>query len=522
MRKHIMGFFRNLWRDTSGVMLPYVTIMLPVIIGLGLLTVDGARFQSLQTQMQAAADAAALAGAAELNGKSGARSRATAAIDNYLSNHLSGMGIAAAVQHSTPTYYSALPPANQLPSNGTVATSDADAHFVLVMVTPVTFPALFPRPVIDSVHPYSFHFTTTSLSSSAQAVAGMDESICDVPPVYICNPWEGSGVSLSTALATPLQKRTEIKLLMDNSNNDSPGHFGFLVPPDGDVGASNLQEWISTTTPKACYKTSSVDLNTGNKQSALGGFNARLDIGADSSHAPDVNVRKGYVASSSGNWCAPQAKLDPNALGYPSSSPEIKYKDGFHDSTQSMAFPQDSCFSAGTCPQPYMGDGQWDCGSYWDFNHHTAAAAPSGCSTPAATTISRYDVYQYEIANNLVGDWSRGTGGTGTNANNWAPGGSPWSKKGEQGAPMCATGQGVPNRRVLAVAVIDCIANKAAMANGGQTANDVPVNAFAKFFLTRPVVTTGSSPDNGKIIGEFTGVVTNSDAKIYQNVKLYR
>ena len=108
-----MRFSRNLWRDTSGVILPYVTVMLVAIIGLGLLAVDGARYQSLQTQMQAAADAAALAGAAELNGKTGARSRATAAINNYLSNHLSGMGIATAVQHSAPAYYSALPPANQ-------------------------------------------------------------------------------------------------------------------------------------------------------------------------------------------------------------------------------------------------------------------------------------------------------------------------------------------------------------------------------------------------------------------------
>jgi Flp pilus assembly protein TadG len=512
MRKEMLRFSRTLWHDTSGVILPYVTVMLVVIIGLGLLAVDGARYQSLQTQMQAAADAAALAGAAELNGKTGARDRATAAINNYLDNYLSGMGIATAVQHSTPAYYSALPAASQLPSNGTLATGDADAHFVLVTVTPVSVPTLFP---VSFVVPGG----TSSFSAGAQAVAGMDESICNVPPVYICNPWEGSGVSLSTALASPVQKRTEIKLLMDNSNNDSPGHFGFLVPPDGDVGASNLQEWISTTNPKACYKTSAVDLNTGNKQSALGGFNARLDMGADSSHAPDVNVRKGFVASNSGNWCTPQANLDPNALGYPSSFLESSYNNGLHNSTQSMALPQDSCFSAGSCPQPYMGNGQWDCASYWAFNHHTAAA-PSGCSTPAATTISRYDVYQYEITNGLVGDWSRGTGGA--SGNNWAPGAAPWNKRGEQGAPMCAVGQGVPNRRILSVAVIDCIANAAAMANGGQTANNVPVNAFANFFLTRPVVTTGSSPDNGKIIGEFTGVVTNLNAKLYQNVKLYR
>ena len=75
--KKIMRLARDLWHDASGVILPYVTLMLVVIVGLSLLALDGARYMSLQTQMQAAADAMALAGAAELNGKSGARARAT-------------------------------------------------------------------------------------------------------------------------------------------------------------------------------------------------------------------------------------------------------------------------------------------------------------------------------------------------------------------------------------------------------------------------------------------------------------
>ena len=64
--------FKSLWQDTSGIILPYVTVMLVVIIGGSLLAVDGSRFMSLQTQMQKAADALALAGARELNRKSGA------------------------------------------------------------------------------------------------------------------------------------------------------------------------------------------------------------------------------------------------------------------------------------------------------------------------------------------------------------------------------------------------------------------------------------------------------------------
>ena len=45
--------------DTRGVILPYVTIMLVIVVGVAVLALDGARFMSLQTQLQNGADALA-------------------------------------------------------------------------------------------------------------------------------------------------------------------------------------------------------------------------------------------------------------------------------------------------------------------------------------------------------------------------------------------------------------------------------------------------------------------------------
>src|SRR3979411_2656358 len=70
------------WRDTSGIILPYVTLMLVVIIGRAVLALDGARYMSLQTQLQNAADALALAGAAELDRLPDSEDRAARAIRN--------------------------------------------------------------------------------------------------------------------------------------------------------------------------------------------------------------------------------------------------------------------------------------------------------------------------------------------------------------------------------------------------------------------------------------------------------
>ncbi len=81
--------------DLRGIMLPYVALILPAVLGFSLLAVDAARYSSLQTQMQAAADALALAGARELDKETGAQARAISAMANTSfgnTNTLFGMG----------------------------------------------------------------------------------------------------------------------------------------------------------------------------------------------------------------------------------------------------------------------------------------------------------------------------------------------------------------------------------------------------------------------------------------------
>src|SRR6476659_9835446 len=87
--------------DASGIILPYVTIMLVAFVGLGALALDGGRFMSMQTQMQGVADALAIAGARELDQRANARSRATSAINNVVvGNGLTGLGYSGAITHA--------------------------------------------------------------------------------------------------------------------------------------------------------------------------------------------------------------------------------------------------------------------------------------------------------------------------------------------------------------------------------------------------------------------------------------
>jgi len=520
--RKLAAFANAFWRDTSGVILPYVTMLLTVIVGTSVLALDAARYMSLQSQLQNGADALALAGAAELDQKSDSITRATNAINNLVTNGtLYGTGDHANVQVSSTRFLSSLPASDSSAIAAANVTTDATlAKFVEVTVTPVTLNTILPATF--------FGATANSVTTGAVAVAGFPNTVvCNFPPVFLCNPYETAGMTDSqatTAFRTAMGDSTTLrKQLRVDQSKTGPGQFGFLIPPDGCTGASCLKDWIGRTSPRACYSKASVDLNTGQKTSVAGGFNVRFDIpdsslsgSPNANYAPATNVRKGYVWKNSGNnnsWCnAMQALNDSNGTYTVNNQADSNCRQNNSNApapTGPMALPEDT-FSSSTAIQ---GNGTWNCAAYW-ANSHTSAA-PSGCtSTP---TISRYQVYQYEIANHLVGESSQ------YKCTSGAPGCSGACAHPETGSPSCAgagVGVSTPDRRNIVVAVINCLAQSGAIGNGA-TANNVPVSAFAKFFMTQPVGYDGANSNS--IYGEFTGFATRSDGVIIlDQVQLYR
>src|SRR5262252_6101611 len=122
-------FARTFWNDTTGAILPYVTVMLVAIVGLSVVALDGARLMSLQTQLQNGADALALAGAAELDRLPDAEIRARTAIKHLLSNStLFGSDKNTTIAVSNIKFYSHLPASDASPmSAGTLATGPGNA-----------------------------------------------------------------------------------------------------------------------------------------------------------------------------------------------------------------------------------------------------------------------------------------------------------------------------------------------------------------------------------------------------------
>lgn len=229
MTSKIARFAKTFLRDTSGIILPYVTLMLVVIVGMAVLAIDGARFMSLQTQLQNGADALALAGAAELDRLPDAEDRAVHAIRSLLANSsLFDAGSNKNVQVAGIQFFSQIPTTDDAPmSAGTAAPDQTHARFVSVTVKPVTLTTILPATLFGG---------SNVVTTGASAVAGFDQVVCQFTPLFVCNPYETDGMTyeraaeaLQAAAADPTIRRRLIRLHQYRGANEyAAGDYGFL------------------------------------------------------------------------------------------------------------------------------------------------------------------------------------------------------------------------------------------------------------------------------------------------------
>ncbi|BCG97039.1 TadE/TadG family type IV pilus assembly protein [Mesorhizobium sp. 131-2-1] len=504
---------RAFWHDQSGIALILVSIMLPAIIGLSLLAIDMSRMNNLDNDLQKGTDALALAAAAELNGRSDAWTRAENALTNLVSNKTmfsnggfvsltTGNGAATV----DPTYsacrskgqvswcFLASIPANDSDpiTSANYAASATVTRFIQVKAQPETFSAIFPVSISSSGNS-----TETNYNLSAVSVAGFTSGVCNYTPVFICNPYEmvngtntAGDATLEQAVSDPAIHRRLIELrTVGNNAAYGPGNFGFLQPPDSvGNGAQGLAQSIATSTPLGCYSAQGVSTKTGqNNGPVQDAFNVRFGINANGNafnsaeYGPASNVRKGASTNGNGNGnqCPSYNQLTFNAAG-------------------NMGLPTDAT-------TPYMGgrmgDGDWNLSGYWSTNFG-ATSYPSAWD---AIKPTRYQVYKYEIANGLVSHPSTG---------------------GEVGTPpsACLAPVTSVDRRLLYGAILNCQALQAAGNNLSGNSTNLPVEAFASFFLTQPVPGASAGGSVFVELGDITGRSGNGtlDNFLRDEAQLYR
>jgi hypothetical protein len=452
LRSRVRSICRTFRKDEQGAVLVYFSVVALTLVGTVGILVDGARHMTLHSELQNLADAAALAGAAELDMTDTALERATERARSLLQNDPRFANLAAAGERILdPVFYDAV--------GGSVTTSPRAARVIEITTS------------LESAQTYfvsALGLGTTS-SASARSVAGASEVACQVSPLMLCNPSEPAPFSAT---------RGQMFRLKAHSGNPSygPGIFGLLDPPNVNTSGSNLtRDLLASNTPKFCY-VDGVSVRTGEAAGPVdAGLNVRFDMYPNGNlggvnYPPAPNVTKGMTYSIQGNSCT------------------------FTPSASASGMPRDNCFYSGTCTSTgsgalLRGDGSWSdhAQAYWDANHSTKTK-PANYGQAGFT---RYDLYLWELG--IANDRQ-----TPTYAN--MPSGGP-----ENPRPQCyrdRTGSAVvgdARHRVFYVAVVDCSTYAVA-------GNSTPrmLGKYAKFFMTEP-------SNLGEVYAEFIGMLTPED-----------
>lgn len=471
-----------------GIAATLALVLMPALILFTVVLIDIGRGNNSHSDLQAAADALALAGARELDGGVDAITRAQDAMDNFSNNvHYLGQTTTDAVislQYGgdggafTVTFLTDIPDSDDTP---------IDAAFLAANATTDGLEAEYVH-----VRAQSQNLSTTGrllgeVPVAAVAVATYATAACNVTPLFICNPFETEDIDLQEAFADGQLHGRLLRLHPSGSGTAMPGNFGFLqvtgANDNSTASANAIRRIFAGDYNPTCYEAGEVTTKPGAAVSIAQGINVRFDIyvGPFSNRAnlyvADVNVRKGYVGP--GNACNRSLTTD---------------------FTWAQNFPDNEVMSppGSGAPGAYLGSGDWDIDTYWQTNFQTAVPAglaaynsfPSA-SSPASTVPSRYDVYRYEIDNGLVSHRSIGQ-------NPLAP-----DNKEEVGTPICSASQpgALPaqqGRRLVFAAMIDCLDQ------AGSGATTMDVNSYASLFMTRPMESGGSGTIDVEVV-DITG-----------------
>lgn len=512
--------WRRLRKNISGAVAPTLALALFALIGVGGIAFDYSRMASMDTELQNAADQAALAAATQLDGEVGARARAIAAAQILVANitYFANDGGTDAITVPTIIFYSDYDPVTG--AKGPVASNDADAHYVLVTVGARTASYAL-TPVVAAL---------SSGPMAASAFATLDSAYCNLPPFLLCKPGPNFNVDESIGKGMRLVIGSAV----------APGNFGFIQTGFG-TGAENLAKALGWQgAAGGCVRArGGIPTEPGNKQSVRAAFNTRFDLSesgqtcpAGGSCPPSTNSRKDLVhgnnCGTSGNqgWREPEIPYRArNTSPLSASNPMIDNTDPTPDVVypDTMGHPRDLCHAvsqAGVCGgNGIVGSGVWDRDAYfhinYGWNNATWKTRTGLTDDPNATNYAtRYKVYLWEAANPLP-DGPTGTIGIGKNQSvtvTGPGGGTKWASSWTGNTPSpqrtCRDPGVQPDptdpltdRRATSVAVVDC--------TGLNGRDVVPPLEWMDVFLVEPTYSrgtgSGARTDNGDIYVEVIG-----------------
>ena len=491
---------RNLLADflteRSGAVAPMYALAL-----FGLITVAGvgwdySRLMTMDSELQNAADQAALAAATQLDGLDGAMPRARAAAKDYFATagsqwvnrtKLSNDGDGDEIVDLAFTFYAGWDHVTDTP--GAVISNDSNsrnAKYVRVLVGGRE--AFYALTAIGG--------TLSSGDIFADAVATLETAVCKAPKMFICAPSRDFPTPADTGRSFILRQ------LPNATDAMAPGNFGFL-DPGGTTRSNNVsgnpnRELGRNTELSGCISSTGIESEPGFVATETNALNTRFDI-YNPPGMPGCN-------SATGDFCPAQntvtqwvykISLSPSqtaaSASCPASPPNNASRMKLADAIAEMGtatnskpgYQRDECLLNGSCNT--VGNGDWSAQSYMNANH-------GGTNATDISNGTRYGVYKWELANAATRLPVRKVGYT------------PRSSPSERGTLYCSYPKPVneppfvptssqKDRRILTVASVDCT-----NLNGRE---QLDILRWADLFLTDASASTG--PNAGEINTEIVG-----------------
>lgn len=401
---------RHLFSDQKGAVAATVALALIGLIAAGGIAFDYSRLAGLHTELQQAADQAALAAASQLDRQTDAITRADKAVkaasntDRLTANatYFANDGGGTTVEVTT-TYCSAFDDAKADSATPCTSTTDATKAQYVVVTTAAR------------VAKYAFTPIVAALSSgniTGKAVAGVQSSVCDIAPLVVCAPNDAFPSSAD------IGKGIVLKPLSGTS-----GNYGLL---DFGSGAGAVFDALMGFGLNGCQPTAATVTEPGTVTKVTDALNTRLDVYdnknakvcgngsgctpqcdlATGNGCPAANARNDMVYSlpdktinTATNVSPTQAQANTAATGVCPVDPV-----GFLSPpvTPVVGFPRDTCHY-GSCPgtgyAANVGDGVWTRQAYFDANHPGMESQAALSAGKPFASLSRYDVYKWESTN---------------------------------------------------------------------------------------------------------------------------
>lgn len=402
----------SLRRSTRAAVAPTVALSLFALIGMGGIAFDYAHLVALDTELQQAADHAALAAATQLDRSDGAQARASSAIQNPIAGRLAanvtrfandGSPSGRAVEITDISFCSEFDDTIASTADAcTEATGDNDSAFVIVTTELRTANFAF-TPVVAAF----------SGTISASAVAGVQSSICNVAPLLVCAP--------DNSFPTNDDIGKGIVMKVAGGDSWAPGNYGFL-----DFGAGNpaVMAALMGHGLDGCQNTDDNQTEPGNKN-ATDALNTRFDVYdgsgqtnnpsacdlSDGTGCPAPNTRKDMTLQMTFEIRVPASEGQPTppscgapAGGSVNAGGQTSYASDFALNTAAKGFTRDTCHYSESCTGGNFGDATWDRDGYMAANHPgVSAATVAAAAGKTIGTLTRYDVYVWEQANAVSG-----------------------------------------------------------------------------------------------------------------------